>query len=168
MRLNQLELKTKERERLKFLVLSCLIFAEFGFAQPTTKPDPPEPEYRSSRTQYQAQSSIIYVYRPQAMMKGRWLHPSIYCDGKELTRIYRGTVFMTTIPPGRHIITLGRTEVGQFVDMEPGRKYYFRFGHKNILVTAVSGREPLTLTQVDEAVALQEMDGLKHSSKESK
>src|SRR5271165_528317 len=155
---------------MKSLVLSCLIFAEFGFAQPTTKkPDPPEPpEYSSALTQYQAHSSVIYVYRPQAMLKGRWLHPSIYCDGKELTRIYRGTVFTATIPPGRHVITLGRTEVGQFVDMEPAKKYYFRFGHKNILVTAVSGREPLTLTQVDEAVALQEMDGLKDSSKQSK
>jgi hypothetical protein len=165
MGLNQPEFRKKERERSNLLVLSCLIFAEVGFAQTTTKPDPPQQEYRSARTQYQAQASIIYVYRPQAMMKGRWLHPSIYCDGKELARIYRGTVFMTAIPPGSHMITLGRTEVGQFVDMEPGRKYYFRFGHKNIAVTAVSGREALTLTQVNEAVALHEMDGLKQESK---
>ena len=59
------------------------------------------------------------------------------------------------------MITLGRTEVGQFVNMESGKEYYFRFGHKNILVTAVSGREPLTLTLVEEATAHQEMDGLK-------
>jgi hypothetical protein len=104
---------------------------------------------------------LVYVYRSQAVMKGRWLHPSIYCDGVELTRIYRGTFFKTNVPPGKHMITLGRTEVGQFVNMESGKEYYFRFGHKNILLTAVSGREPLTLTLVEEATARQEMDGLK-------
>jgi hypothetical protein len=111
--------------------------------------------------------STLYVYRPQATLKGRWLHPSIYCDGVELTRIYRGTFFRTTILPGKHIITLGRTEVGQFVNIEPGKDYFFRFGHKNIVVTAVSGREPLTLTQVPELVARQEMDGLKDGTKNS-
>src|SRR5260370_12809321 len=74
----------------------------------------------------QAKLSTVYVYRPQATLKGRWTHPSIYCDGVELTRIYRGTVFRTTVPPGKHIITLGRTEVGQFVNIEPGADYYFR------------------------------------------
>ncbi len=59
------------------------------------------------------------------------------------------------------MITLGRTEVGQFVDFESGKDYYFRFGHKNILVTAVSGREPLTLTEVSVEEALPEMKALK-------
>jgi hypothetical protein len=121
----------------------------------------------SGSTFAQNSVSTLHVYRSHATLKGRWLHPSIYCDGVELTRLYRGTFFATTVPPGKHMVTLGRTEVGLFVDMEPGKDYYFRFGHKNIFVTSVSGREPLTLTQVPESVARQEMDGLKDGGKQS-
>jgi Protein of unknown function (DUF2846) len=105
--------------------------------------------------------ATIHVYRAKAHLKGIALRPSVYCDGKDLTRLYRGTVFVTQIPAGKHMITLGRTEVGQFVDFEPGKDYYFRFGHKNMLVTAMSGREPLTLTQVSAEEALPEMKALK-------
>lgn len=108
--------------------------------------------------------ATVFIYRPQAVMKGRWIHPSIYCDGIELTRLYSGTYFRADAPPGKHIVTLGRTEVGQFVDMAPGKNYFFRFGHKNIVVNAVSGREPLTLTQVAEETARKEMSGLKDGS----
>jgi hypothetical protein len=106
--------------------------------------------------------ATIHVYRAQARIKGIALHPSVYCDGKEITRLYKGTFFTAEILPGKHLITLGRTEVGQLLDMEPGKDYYFRFGHKNIVVTAVSGREPLTLTQVSADEALPEMKDLKN------
>jgi hypothetical protein len=125
-------------------VLSMLILALPAFAQ---APGPAP--------------ATIHVYRAKAHIKGIALHPSVYCDGKELTRLFRGTVFVTQIPAGTHMITLGRTEVGQLVDFESGKDYYFRFGHKNILVTAVSGREPLTLTQVSAEEALPEMKALK-------
>src|SRR5215471_8332878 len=115
--------------RLRFLSILILVFG--AFAQ---LPGPAP--------------ATIHVYRAKAHIKAILLHPSVYCDGKELTRLYRGTVFVTQIPAGKHMITLGRTEVGQFVDFESGKDYYFRFGHKNMLVTAVSNREPLTLTQV--------------------
>lgn len=107
------------------------------------------------------QPATIHVYRAQAHIKGIALHPSVYCDGKEITRLHKGTFFSAEIPPGKHLITLGRTEVGLLLEMEPGKDYYFRFGHKNILVTAVSGREPLTLTEVSADEALPEMKGLK-------
>jgi hypothetical protein len=109
----------------------------------------------------QEPSATIHVYRAQARIKGIALHPSVYCDGKEITRLYKGTFFTAKLPPGKHLITLGRTEVGQLLDMEPNNDYYFRFGHKNILVNAVSGREPLTLTQVSADEALPEMKELK-------
>jgi len=111
----------------------------------------------------QPSSATIHVYRAQARIKGIALHPSVYCDGNEITRLHKGTFFTAEILPGKHLITLGRTEVGQLLDMEPGKDYYFRFGHKNILVTAVSGREPLTLTQVSADEALSEMKDLKNS-----
>jgi hypothetical protein len=125
-------------------VLSMLILALPAFAQ---APGPAP--------------ATIHVYRAKAHIKGIALHPSVYCDGKELTRLFRGTVFVMQILPGKHMITLGRTEVGQFVELESGKDYYFRFGHKNILVTAVSNREPLTLTQVSAEEALPEMKALK-------
>jgi hypothetical protein len=109
--------------------------------------------------------ATIHVYRAQARVKGIILHPSVYCDGIELTRLYRGTFFTAEVSPGKHLITLGRTEVGQLVDMEHAKDYYFRFGHKNMLVTAVSGREPLTLTQVSADEARSEMKGLKDGGK---
>jgi len=128
-----------------------LIFTALGFAQTAETPARPP--------------ATLYVYREKAVFKTRLSHPSIYCDGKELTRIHQGTFFETTLPPGKHMITLGRTEVGQFLNMDSGESYYFRFGHKNLFVTGVSGREPLTLTPVDEATARKEMDGLKQASK---
>lgn len=109
----------------------------------------------------QQPAAIIHVYRANAHIKGIMLHPSVYCDGAELTRLYRGTFFTAKIPPGKHLITLGRTEVGQLIDLESGKDYYFRFGHKNIFVTSVSGREPLTLSLVPEDEARSEMQGLK-------
>ena len=108
-----------------------------------------------------ADSATVYVYRAKAAIKGIALHPSVYIDGAEITRIHRGTFSVTRIAPGKHIVTLGRTEVGQFIDSQPGGKYFFRFGHKNIFVTSLANREPLTLTPVPEATALREMDGLK-------
>lgn len=113
----------------------------------------------------QAADPSVVVYRARAAVKGRWTHPSIYSDGKELTRLYRGTFFQYTLPPGKHIVTMGRTEVGQFVEMESGKTYYFRFGHKNIFVNAVTGRAALTLEPVDEATAKREMEGLKRAEK---
>jgi hypothetical protein len=117
------------------------------------------------RIGFAQEHATIHVYRAQARVKGIMLHPSIYCDGIEFTRLYRGTFFAAEVSPGKHLITLGRTEVGQLVDVEPGKDYYFRFGHKNILVTAVSGREPLTLTQVSADEARSEMRGLKDGGK---
>jgi hypothetical protein len=129
-------------DALRFPLILIFVFA--AFAQPPS-PGP----------------TTIHVYRAKAHIKGIALHPSVYCDGKELTRLYRGTVFVTQIPPGKHMMTLGHTEVGQLVDFESGKDYYFRFGHKNILVTTLSSREPLTLTQVSAEEALPEMKALK-------
>ena len=106
--------------------------------------------------------ATIHVYRAPARIKGIALHPSVYCDGKEITRLYKGTYFTAQIVTGKHLVTLGRSEVGQLLDMEAGNDYYFRFGHKNMVVTAVSGREPLTLTQVSADEALSEMKDLKN------
>ena len=106
-------------------------------------------------------SATIHVYRPKARIKARAVHPSIYCDGVELYRLHQGTVFNSKVSAGKHMISVGRSEVGQLVDLEPGKDYYFRFGHKNLLVTGFSGAQPITLTLVAEEEALPEMRGLK-------
>jgi hypothetical protein len=84
----------------------------------------------------------IHVYRPKAKIVGVAIHPSIYCDGIELYRIHPGTFFDADITPGKHMISAGRCEVGQLLDLEPGKDYYFRFGHKSMWATAVSMFNP--------------------------
>ena len=88
-------------------------------------------------------------------MKARGVHPSIYLDGVELHRLRQGVFFVKSISPGKHIVSVGRSEVGTFMDFEAGKSYYFRFGHKNLFVSGISGSQPLTLNLVpaDEARA---------------
>jgi hypothetical protein len=107
------------------------------------------------------ETATIHVYRPKAVLKGRGLHPSIYFDGVELHRLHQGMFFVASIPSGKHMITVGRSEAGQFIDFEPGKQYYFRFGHKNILVTALSNRQPITLSLVSADEAESEIHDLK-------
>jgi hypothetical protein len=100
----------------------------------------------------QAQSAknepaTIHVYRPKHMV-GMALKPSIYCDGTELARLHNGKFFVSDIEPGKHVITAGRSEVALFIDLQPGGNYYFRLDHKNWAGTAVSGRQPVYLSQV--------------------
>jgi hypothetical protein len=106
-------------------------------------------------------TATIHVYRPKAKIKGIALRPSIYCDGMELYRMPQGTFFDAKIPVGKHIITAGRSEVGQFVDLEAGKDYYFMLGRRNMLVVAVSNAQPMTLNPVPEDQAKTEMKGLK-------
>ena len=107
----------------------------------------------------------IHVYRAKAKIVGVAIHPSVYCDGIELYRMYPGTFFVAEIAPGKHMISAGRSEVGQLMDLESGKDYYFRFGHKSIWATAVSNVQPITLSLVSEDEALPQMKGLKELKK---
>jgi hypothetical protein len=102
----------------------------------------------------QTPTATIHVYRPNGFF-GIGSHPAIYCDGIELTRLYRDSIFTTELPPGKHMITGGRSEVGEFLDLEPGKVYYLRFGFKKS--RHFSGHEPFALTLVSEVEALHEM-----------
>jgi len=86
-------------------------------------------------------------------------HPSIYCDGKEIARLHRGSVFTAELPRGKHMITGGRSEVGLPLDMESGKAYYVRFDFRESRNLAAA--EPFTLTLIPEAQALHEMAKLK-------
>lgn len=107
------------------------------------------------------QMATVCVYRAHALMKARASHPSVYLDGKEVARIHQGTFVMFEVQPGKHLITLGRSEVGQLREMEPGKNQYFRFGHRNLLLIGVTGAQPFTLTEVSEETAREEMKDLK-------
>jgi hypothetical protein len=113
--------------------------------------------------------ATIQVYRPKAKIMARGVHPSIYLDGVELYRLHQGTFFMAIVPAGKHLVTAGRSEVGQLVEMEPGKHYYFRFGHRNLLLSGFSGSQPITLSLVSEDEARSEIQGLddvtKHEGK---
>ncbi len=113
-----------------------------------------------AETKPATQTATVHVYRPSHVV-GMALNPSIYFDGIEIHKLHNGTFFVVSLPSGKHIITAGRTEVGQFVELEPGKDYYFMLGHKNAVVTAVTNRQPLTLSLVSEEQAQREMVGLK-------
>jgi hypothetical protein len=113
-----------------------------------------------TETKPATQNATVHIYRPSHVV-GKALNPSIYCDGVEIHKLHNGTFFVVSLPAGKHMITAGRTEVGQFVALEPGKDYYFVLGHKNWAVTAVSGRQPLTLSLVSAEQARREMAGLR-------
>jgi hypothetical protein len=94
-----------------------------------------------------AATATVHVYREKHLV-GSALSPSIYVDGIELQRLRNGRFFAATVATGKHMITVGRSEVGLFVEFAPGKHYYFRVDHKNWAGTAVSGRQPLSLSQV--------------------
>jgi hypothetical protein len=59
------------------------------------------------------------------------------------------------------MITVGRSEVGQFVEFLADKQYFFAFGHKNWAISSVSGRAPVTLVQVPEDEAKAEIGHLR-------
>jgi hypothetical protein len=106
----------------------------------------------------QIQPATINIYRPNTRIFGAGSHPSIYCDGQEVTRLHRGSMFSTEVAAGKHMITGGRSEVGQFLDVEPGKTYYLRFDFK--AGRNWGGHEPFALTLIPERQALQEIHQL--------
>jgi hypothetical protein len=106
-----------------------------------------------------SETATIHVYR-QKHMVGMALKPSIYCDGVALARLHNGTFFVSDVEPGKHMIMAGRSEVGLLVDFQPGGQYYFRLDHKNWAGTAVSGRQPVFLSQVPAVEAESQMRSL--------
>jgi hypothetical protein len=67
-------------------------------------------------------TATIHVYRERHLV-GFAISPSIYVDGIELQRLRNGTFFVAILLTGKHMITVGRSEVGLFVDFEPGKQY---------------------------------------------
>jgi hypothetical protein len=128
---------------MKTLLSACLL-ASVAFAA-----DPPP------------QTATVYAYRTKVKFMARALRPSIYCDGIEIQRLANGTFLSHKVPAGKHMISAGRTEVGQLVDLEAGKEYFFKLDHKNVFVSNWSGRQPMTLTVVPADTARREMDGLK-------
>jgi hypothetical protein len=107
----------------------------------------------------QTSQATIHVYREKHFV-GSALSPSFYLDGTGLQRVGNGKFFVATVPTGKHMITAGRSEVGLFVEFEPGKQYYFKIDHHN-WTTGFSGVEPMFLLQVTEDQAKAEMRHLK-------
>jgi hypothetical protein len=107
----------------------------------------------------EAGKATIHVYRARRVA-GMALHPSIYCDGVELQRLHNGTFFTASLPSGKHMISAGRSEAGQFIDLEPGKQYFLRFGFKS-WTTGLSGAQPAALSLVSKEEAEPAMRGLK-------
>ncbi len=108
-------------------------------------------------------SATVTVYRPKRTY-GWAIKPSIYCDGVELARLRNGSFFVASLPPGRHLISAGRSEVGQFLTLEPHKQYFFQLGFQR-WVTGFVGVQPVTLSAVPEEKARTEMEELKVNTK---
>ena len=102
--------------------------------------------------------ATVSFYRPNRVY-GIALHPSIYCDGVELLRLHNGTYFSVKLTPGKHMLSSGRSEVGQFVDLEAGKEYFFRFDLKKS--SMFTGAPPVVLVPMAAETAKAEMNGLK-------
>jgi hypothetical protein len=118
------------------------------------------PAMGQTETKPTPQTATVCVYRTKVRIIARALRPSIYFDGTELRRLANGEYFSRELPTGKHMISAGRTEVGQLVDLEPGKEYFFKLDHRNAIITDFSGRQPMTLTPVSMEQARREMDGL--------
>jgi hypothetical protein len=116
----------------------------------------PVPEVLS--TPNDSKQATVYFYRPNRIY-GMALHPSIYCDGQELLRLHSGTYFSIDLPAGKHMLSSGRSEVGQFVDLESGKAYFFRFDLKKS--SMFTGAPPVLLVPVPAETAKAEMKDLK-------
>jgi hypothetical protein len=126
---------------VKFTTLVGLAFAITAFAQSAGK---------------------ITVYRPHAKVAGIALKPSIYVDGKQVTRICNGCYFTTEVQPGKHFVNIGRSETGQFVDIKAESTTYFRVrGKKSTML--MTGAEPMVLDPVNQERAVSEMKKLKRA-----
>jgi hypothetical protein len=107
-----------------------------------------------------AQTATIHVYREKARLVGIIIRPSIYFDGRELKRLAKGECFSIALPIGKHLISAGRSEVGNLVELEPGKDYFFKLDHKNWAGNAVTGRQPMFLAPMPADQARTEMEGL--------
>ena len=104
-------------------------------------------------------TATVTVYRPKRLY-GAMSKPSIYRDGVELDRMRNGRFLTVTVPVGQHMITAGRSEVGQWIDFKPGESYFFELRFHD-WVTGFSGVPPVILDVVSEDKARTEMHGLK-------
>jgi hypothetical protein len=102
----------------------------------------------------ETEPATIHVYR-QKWHVGLAVKPSVYLDGVALERLHNGSYFVRYIPSGKHMFTAGRSETGLLVDIESGKKYYFRMDHGSLAGPAI------ILTQIPEAQATSEMRKLK-------
>jgi hypothetical protein len=104
----------------------------------------------------------VIVYRPHAKMVGILLRPSLYADGAQVTRICNGCFFSIPLPTGKHMITMGRSEVGRDIDLKTGETLYFKMWEKKSAM--VTGAQPIVLDPVEKDVAVNEMKKLRQAT----
>jgi len=140
-----------------FAAITCLLFSLQSIRSSAQTLQSPPPA-QAAAAEIHPEKAIVYFYRPDRMF-GMALHPSIYCDGIELQRLHNGTYFSAEVSAGKHMFTSGRSEVGQFMDLEPGKNYFFRFDLKKSSMFTRS--QPAVLVQVSSETATPDMQKLK-------
>jgi hypothetical protein len=130
------------------------------------------PAMGQTETKPAPQTGTVYVYRIKVRLVARAVHPLIYFDDTAL-RQPCGTAGPTTpictihlatgeyvaheLPAGKHMISTDFAEASQLFEVEPGKEYFFKLDHNNLL----KHRKPMTLALVPTEQAWREMEGLR-------
>ena len=71
-------------------------------------------------------NAIVYVYRPHRFTTAV-KNPSIYVDGREITRLHNGTYLKFEVAPGQHLLTSATYVEGEpYENFQAGKEYFFR------------------------------------------
>jgi hypothetical protein len=156
-----------QRETMKSPLIFVMMAASYAIpamGQAESKPTP--------------QAATVYVYRIKVRLVAKAFRPLIYFDGFELgqpctngpvstaapsntpicaIQLATGEYLSHELPAGKHSISATLSEASQSFDVEPGKEYFFKLDHKNLL----KNRKPITLTLIPMEKARREMEGLR-------
>lgn len=96
----------------------------------------------------------VNVYRYKQYL-GKGLRPSIYCDGKDVSRLQDGRYVVLLLTQGDHTFRSNDKQSQIGLNLKPGQPYYIRI---DIAVGMWKGHGRLTLVQPEQGAAeLKEM-----------
>jgi Protein of unknown function (DUF2846) len=105
-------------------------------------------------------NAIVYVYRPHRFTAAA-KNPSIYVDGREISRLHNGTYLKFEVAPGQHSLTSASYVEGDpFESFQAGREYFFRLQTGSWVKGAV-GRAEMKLLAVPKEQGTVEIEKLK-------
>src|SRR5690349_9365783 len=105
-------------------------------------------------------NAIVYVYRPYRFT-GAARNPSIYVDGREISRLNNGTYLKFEVAPGQHSLTSASYVEGDpYENFQVGKEYFFRL-QTGSWVKGMVGRAEMKLLAVPKEKGTVDIEKLK-------